>query len=297
MPVIDKLEMFLALEAEQHFGRAAQRIGVTQPTLSSAIRQLEEQLGVQLVFRGSRYQGLTPEGLRVRTWARRILADTRALKSEMRAVRQGLTGTLRIGVIPTALTMVARLTGPLMARHPALHLQILSRTSAEILAGIEALDLDAGLTYLDNEPLGRVIRQPVYAEFYRLLCLKSAPLAGRARVTWAEVAQQPLCLLTGDMQNRRIINQHLAEAGARVEALVESNSSLALIAHVRSGGWASVVPKGLADMVVQKGGDLCALPIVEPEAEHQVGLIAAARDPQTPLVEALLAQAARLSGA
>jgi DNA-binding transcriptional LysR family regulator len=294
--VIDKLEMFLALAGEGHFGRAAQRIGVTQPSLSSAIRQLEDQLGVRLVFRGSRYQGLTPEGERVLTWARQIVADTRAMKSEMRAARHGLTGTLRLGVIPTALTMVADLTGPLLARHPALRLQILSRTSAEILEEIEALDLDAGLTYLANEPLGRVVSVPVYSEFYRLLCLKTAPLAACPQVTWAEVAEQPLCLLTGDMQNRRIINQHLAEAGAKVAARVESNSALALIAHVRSGGWASVVPKGLADMVVQKGGDLRAIAIVEPEAEHQVGLIAAARDPQTPLVEALLAQAARLSG-
>jgi DNA-binding transcriptional LysR family regulator len=266
---------------------------VTQPTLSSAIRQLEEQLGVQLVFRGSRYQGLTPEGDRVLIWARRIVGDARAMKSEMRAAHHGLTGTLRLGVIPTALTMVANLTGPFLARHPALRLQILSRTSAQILTEIEALELDVGLTYLENEPLGRVIRVPVYTEFYRMLCAKTSPLATLKQVTWAEVAAQPLCLLTEDMQNRRIINQHLAEAGAKVDARLESNSSLALIAHLRSGEWASVVPKGLAEMVAQ-GNDLCAIPIVDPEAEHIIGLVAAARDPQTPLVEALLAQAARM---
>jgi DNA-binding transcriptional LysR family regulator len=291
--MIDKLEMFLALVGEGHFGRAAQRIGVTQPTLSSAIRQLEEQLGVQLVFRGSRYQGLTPEGDRVLIWARRIVGDARAMKSEMRAAHHGLTGTLRLGVIPTALTMVANLTGPFLARHPALRLQILSRTSAQILTEIEALELDVGLTYLENEPLGRVIRVPVYTEFYRMLCAKTSPLATLKQVTWAEVAAQPLCLLTEDMQNRRIINQHLAEADAKVDARLESNSSLALIAHLRSGEWASVVPKGLAEMVAQ-GNDLCAIPIVDPEAEHIIGLVAAARDPQTPLVEALLAQAARM---
>jgi DNA-binding transcriptional LysR family regulator len=63
--MIDKLEMFIALAKERHFGRAAEVCGVTQPSLSSAIRQLEDQLGVQLVFRGSRFQGLTPEGQRV----------------------------------------------------------------------------------------------------------------------------------------------------------------------------------------------------------------------------------------
>jgi DNA-binding transcriptional LysR family regulator len=290
--MIDKLEMFMALAAEQHFGRAALRCGITQPTLSSALRQLEDSLGVQLVFRGSRFQGLTPEGQRVLIWAQRIVGDARALKAEMRATKFGLNGVLRLGVIPTALPMVADITGPFARRHPAVRIQITSHTSVEILAGIERLDLDAGLTYLDNEPLGRMISVPVYAEFYRLLCTKGSALGGRTQVTWAEVADQPLCLLTGDMQNRRIINQQLAEIGAKVDARVESNSSIALIGHVRSGDWMSVVPMALAQMVT--GGDLVALPIVEPEAEYQVGLIAAPRDPLTPMVQALFDQAARL---
>mgnify|MGYP006146078453 CR=1 FL=1 len=108
--MIDKLEMFIALANERHFGRAAEAVGVTQPSLSSAIRQLEDQLGVQLVFRGSRFQGLTPEGQRVLDRALGIVGDVRALKDEMRVVRTGLSGNLRLGVIPTALPMVTDLT-------------------------------------------------------------------------------------------------------------------------------------------------------------------------------------------
>jgi DNA-binding transcriptional LysR family regulator len=290
--MIDKLEMFIALANERHFGRAAEACGVTQPTLSSAIRQLEDSLGVQLVFRGSRFQGLTPEGVRVLDWARRIVSDTRALKAEMKVVRAGLTGTLRLGVIPTALPMVTDLTAPFLSRHPNVRVSILSRTSVEILGQIESLELDAGITYLDNEPLGRVTQVPLYTEFYRLLCAPGTPLAGRDKVTWAEVAEQPLCLLTSDMQNRRIVNQHLAEAGTVAVPQVESNSTIALIAHVQTGRWASVVPTKLAGLVL--AGGLVAVPIVEPEAEHLVGVVTARRDPLTPLVEAFLAEAARL---
>ena len=78
--MIDKLEYFIALARQQHFGRAADECGVTQPTLSAGIRQLEEQLGVMLVQRGSRFLGLTPEGQRVLEWARRIVGDTRAIE-------------------------------------------------------------------------------------------------------------------------------------------------------------------------------------------------------------------------
>ena len=291
--MIDKLEMFIALANERHFGRAAEAVGVTQPSLSGAIRQLEDQLGVQLVYRGSRFQGLTPEGQRVLDWARRIVGDMRALKDEMRSVHAGLSGNLRIGVIPTALPMVAELTGPFTARHPNMRVTILSRTSVEILDGIESLELDAGITYLDNEPLGRVFQTPLYTEFYRFLCAPGTEFAGRDRISWHELASVPLCLLTSDMQNRRIVNQHLAEAGAKVQAMVESNSTIALVSHVRSSLWASVVPMKLAEMFTGQG--LVAIPIVDPEAEHLVGLITTRRDPQTPVLQALIEEAARLA--
>lgn len=292
--MIDKLQMFLTLANERHFGRAAAACGVTQPTLSSAIRQLEDQLGVQLVFRGSRFQGLTPEGERALEAAKRIVADVRALRDEMRTVRSGLSGTLRLGVIPTALPMVAELTGPFTEAHPNVRIAVLSRSSAEILAGLESLDLDAGITYLDNEPLGRVAQVPLYPEFYRLLCAPGTPLFDRARVTWAEVAEVPLCLLTADMQNRRIVNQHMAEVGARVVPQIESNSSLALVAHVMTGQWASILPMKLARMFTA-GDRLRAIPIVEPEAEHLVGLVTARRDTATPMLAALIAEAERMS--
>ena len=291
--MIDKLEMFIALARERHFGRAAEACGVTQPSLSSAIRQLEDQLGVQLVFRGSRFQGLTPEGQLVLDRAAQIVADVRALRDEMHSARRGLSGHLRLGVIPTALPMVAELTQPLLTRHPNVSVSILSRTSVEILAGLDRLELDAGITYLDNEPLGRVTQMPLYTEFYRFLCAPGSALAGRERVSWAEAAEVPLCLLTGDMQNRRIVNQHLGEAGARATAPIESNSTIALVSHVQSGGWASIVPKRLADMFAG-GGRLASIPLVEPEAEHVVGLIAPRRDPQTTILAALLGEAERL---
>ena len=109
--------------------------------------------------------------------------------------------------------MVASLTTPFRARHPNVRFTIMSRTSIEVLAQLENLEIDAGLTYLDNEPLGRVTAVPLYRERYRLLTSSDAPLGNRDSVTWAEVAQVPLCLLTPNMQNRRIIDELLRRAG------------------------------------------------------------------------------------
>ena len=138
--------------------------------------------------------------------------------------------------------MVSALTTPFRAKHPNVKFTILSRTSIEILSMLENLEVDAGLTYIDNEPLGRLRAVPLYLEQYRLLTSADSPLGERDQVTWAEVGRIPLCLLTPDMQNRRIIDSLLNAAGDRPEPTLESNSMIVLFSHVRTGRWASVMP-------------------------------------------------------
>jgi DNA-binding transcriptional LysR family regulator len=290
--VIDKLEYLLALARERHFGRAAEACGVSQPTLSVGIKQLEASLGVLLVQRGSRFMGLTPEGERTIDWARRIVGDSHAMRQEIAALRHGLTGRLRIAAVPTALAMVAALTTPFRARHPDVQFTVLSRTSIEILALLENFQIDAGLTYLDNEPLGRVNTVPLYRESYRLLTAADAPLGDQKVVTWAQVTKVPLCLLTPDMQNRRIIEGLLRSAGGTPEATLESNSMIVLFAHVRTGRWASIMPAKLAE-TLGLTDTIRGIPIIEPEATHTIGLVLPMREPMTPLTAALASEARR----
>lgn len=292
--MIDKLEMFIALAREAHFGRAAEACGVTQPTLSAAIKQLEAQLGVMLVWRGSRYQGLTPEGARVLDWARRIVADARSMRDEMRAVREGLSGKVRLAVIPTAMGLVARLTAQFSAQHPNVRFTVLSRNAAEIQAMLDNLEADAGVTYLGDQAAARMEQLPLYREGYMLVTGPDGPLADAERASWADLDGLSLALLTPDMQNRRFVNGHLADAGAQVEAVVESNSQLLQLARVQAGGCAAILPEALARMLAP-GMGLRILPLDGPAAEHMVGLIAPHRAPHTPVLAALLGEAAKLA--
>jgi DNA-binding transcriptional LysR family regulator len=292
--MIDKLEFLIALAREKNFGKAAEQCGVTQPTFSAGIKQLEDTLGVMLVQRTSRFLGFTAEGERVLDWARTIVADTRAMRQEVRTLKQGLSGHLKIAAIPTALAMVSALTTPYRAKHPNVKFTILSRTSSDVLSMLENLEVDAGLTYIDNEPLGRMRAVPLYLEQYRLLTSADSPLGERDQVTWAEVGRIPLCLLTPDMQNRRIIDSLLHAAGSRPEPTLESNSMIVLFSHVRTGRWASVMPEKLAD-TLGLTERLRSIPIIEPEAVHQIGLVVPPREPMTPLVSALVAEATHLA--
>lgn len=292
--MIEKLEYFIALAREKHFGHAAELCRVTQPTLSAGIKQLESQLGVMLVKRGSRFQGLTQEGAQVLTWARRIVGDARSMREEMQAARHGLSGRIRIAAIPTALAMMPKLTTPFREKHPGVTFSILSRTSIEILSLLGNFEVDAGITYLDNEPLGRVTSVPLYSERYQLITATGNPYADRQSVSWAEIGRLPLCLLTPDMQNRRIIDQHLAEAGGEVRPTLESNSMILLFSHIRTGKWSSIMPLTLAE-TLDFAEPIRAIPIVGPNAGHSVGMVVAPREPNTPLVSALLDEAVALA--
>lgn len=292
--MIDKLDYVLALAREKHFGRAADACAVTQPTLSAGIKQLEEKMGVLLVNRGSRFQGFTPEGERVLEWARRIVGDTRAMQEEINALKHGLVGQLRIAAIPTALAMVAALTTPYREKHPNVQFRVYSRTSTEILDLLENLEIDAGITYVENEPIGRVTTVPLYRERYRLLTSIDAPLGNRHTVTWAEVAQLPLCLLTPDMQNRRIIDRLLKGAGGESRPTLESDSMILLFSHVRTGRWSSVMPEKIGE-TLGLTETIRAIPITQPEAVQTIGLVAPAREPTTPLIAALVDEAGRFA--
>ncbi len=116
-----------------------------------------------------------------------------------------------------------------------------------MLTLLSNFEIDVGISYLDNEPLGRVTSVPLYSERYQLITSAGNTYSDRKSVTWAEVGQLPLCLLTMDMQNRRLINKHLEEAGIEVHPTLESNSMIVLFSHIRTGKWASIMPLNLAE--------------------------------------------------
>jgi DNA-binding transcriptional LysR family regulator len=140
----------IALAREKHFGRAAAACHVSPSTLSAAIRDLETELGVAVVERGKQFAGLTPEGRSVVEYAQRMAASAEGLKQELASLRDGLTGRLRLGVIPTALTVVASLTASFARRHSLVTAEVLSLATDEILARLRRFELDAGIVYVES---------------------------------------------------------------------------------------------------------------------------------------------------
>ena len=287
---IRQLQYLVALAREKHFTRAATACNVTQPTLSGRIRQLELELGVPIVERGQRYQGLTSEGERVLKWAQLILNNWQSMQQELGHLSSRdatLTGRLVLGGIPSALPMIPFLTREVRANHPAIDFTIMSMSSEEILRGLEDFTIDVGITYLDNEPIAGLLASPLYKERYCLFVAEGHALASRSSITWKEAAGQPLCLLTANMQNRRIIDRAFSTADCHPKPQLETNSVINLCANVRLMGLASIMPEYILDVLGTHAG-IKAVPLVEPEVAHSVGLVALSRDPLAPLIKAIL---------
>lgn len=284
---IRQLRYLIALAREKHFTRAAEACFVTQPTLSGRIRQLEEELGVTIVERGQRYHGLTREGERVLRWAQRIVEDFDGLRQDLAMLTEEPEGRLTLGVIPSAMPALPTLTAGIRARYPRVSFEILSLNSRQIARGLEDFTLDAGITYLDNEPVHAPAAWPLYHERYRLFIRSDQPLAGRSSVGWREAAGLALCALTPDMQNRRIIDAAFATVGGAPKPMVESNSVLALCAHVATGAYAAVLPEYFL-AILGAADRLRAIPLTGPVVTELVGIVALDREPRPSLIGALI---------
>lgn len=289
---IRQVHYLLALAKTGHFGRAAEACHVSQPALSTAIQHLEEELGVTIVRRGQRFQGFTPEGERLLQWARLLVRDWEGMRQEAALCGRQLTGTLRIGAIPTALAVTPLFTEPYQAECPGVAIQLLSLCAEELIRRLDRFELDLGLTYLEDPRLKGFRTLPLYRERHVLLARDpDLPLAG-GQLGWADVAGLPLCLLTPNMQNRHLIDAAFREAGVTPRVMVETDSVFALYAHVRCAGLYSVVPHSLLSLFEMRQ-EVTAIPL-HPELSRSIGFISRVQDPVPPVPESAWNVAARL---
>ena len=270
-----------------HFARAAAECGISQPAFSARIRNLELDLGAPIVKRGNRFQGFTKEGEIALKWAHRMIADAQGLRQEIQKSRDILVGQLVIGAIPTALPYTAHLAARLRATHKALQIQVFSRSADEITRGLEDYSLDAGVTYQESTlPSGATTRH-LFDEQYELVLPKALADGHSGQISWHDAAAFPLCLLTRNMLNRRIIDEAFLAADAVPNVFLETDALTASLVQVSNGVAATIAPEQLAE-TISPAADVVRLKLVSPEIVKPVGMVVADREPMLPAVEALL---------
>ncbi|MBC3191910.1 LysR family transcriptional regulator [Pseudonocardia sp. C8] len=282
-----QLEYFVALARERHFARAAKACYVSQPALSEAVRKLEQELHVPLVRRGRRFEGLTPEGERLVLWARRILAEHDALKHEVTALQTGLTGRLRLGVIPAASTTVALLTDPFCAEHPLVRVQLeTGLRSVDIIERIRRFELDAGIIYPDEHDVTDIAVTPLYEDQHVLVANGELVTGHSDRIGWSEALELPMCLLAEGMRGRQLLEDATAAQDLAVTPRLETDSFVTLLAHVGTGRWASIVPRAWIRALRLPSGSRI-LRLDGPPLAAPIALVTSAVEPESVLVRAL----------
>ena len=292
MNLLEALRYLAALDQHRHFGRAAQACRITQPALSNAIRALEAELGVPVVRRSRQYEGLTAEGEVVLAHAHRLLSEAESLRQELHSRSGDPRGRLQIGAVPTAMPIATRFALRVRERHGGLAPVVRSLSSQEIEAGIENLSLDMGLGYIGRTQVGARALQvwAQYDEAYYVVQRAGppgAPLSVAEPMGWHEAAALPLTLLTPDMHNRTIVDQAFREAGAFVEAALETNSVLALVTALAAGPVAAVLPGALVRSAQGITG-LQARPLVDPTVRTPIGFMTSTGARGTPALRAAL---------
>jgi DNA-binding transcriptional LysR family regulator len=290
-----QLEYFVAVASERHFARAAEACYVSQPALSASIAKLERELNVTLINRGHNYQGLTPEGERLVVWAKRIIAEQEAFKTEVAAVQSGVAGTLRLGTEPTASTTLALPVAAFCAAHPLAKVQVDSRVSTmELARQLREFELDVAIAHFAPEDRTGLQVVPLYEERYIVLASSDQLMPEGNTMSWADAAQLPLALLTPDMRIRQVIDKAFAESGVTVTPQVQTDSVASLYAHVGVGAWASIVPHTwLRAMPVV--GTTRAVRLVEPDARAQISVAIPAATPGSVVARAFVTAARGLA--
>jgi DNA-binding transcriptional LysR family regulator len=274
--IIRNFEYLLALHREQHFSRAAATCSVSQPTLSAGIKQLEEDMGVQIVTRGRRYEGLTPEGLRVLAWAQQMLEDCQRLKQELNSFRErALGGPFNVGVLPATTALASVMSVPFAEKVPDVKLSVETLATDVLWKRLRAGQLDVALAYIADTPEDGITHHLLYREHMYVLSPNQA--LGSTRVTLQHVASTPLCLLRSslppDLEARLV---------ATTNVLMTDSMSI-LEATLATGRYATVIPQSLASQLSPRLA-IQAYPLRDQSSQANVGFVTRRSEQISPLV-------------
>jgi DNA-binding transcriptional LysR family regulator len=283
-----QLQYLVALAQEEHFGRAAERCNVSQPSLSSAIKQFELTLGVPIVKRGRRFLGLTDEGHRVIEWAERVISQRDAMLVELSGMRDNFEGRLRLGAMPNSSPILPIFSHLLTKKHPGVEVDIKFLGIEQTKIGLNDFSLDVGITYLKEAELAGLNTMPIYDERLSLLVPDTEEYKDLKTITWKDAAKLPLCLLDKSMHERKIVDQAFESVGVKPkDTVTASDSILNLIFHVMFAELVTIIPKHFIRMPGHFPG-VKAVDLIDPIISHPVGLVWSPSEPMMPLASVMI---------
>lgn len=268
------LKYIVALARTRHFGRAAEACFVAQPTLSVAVKKLEEQLGIPLFERAPGEVRPTEIGMQVVAQAERTLAEAARVSEIAMAGRDPLVGPLRLGVIPTIGPYLLPTLVPLLKeRAPGMPLMLVESYTHELIAKVKNSELDIIVIALPCEEPG-LVAQPVYDEEFRVLLPQGHAWSKSKGVEPDQLLGEPLLMLgAGNCFRDQVLDLCTRASNAPSPQVLEGSSLETIRLMVASGLGISVMPASAVDPLAQASPLLTVRPFAEPTPTRRVGLV------------------------
>ena len=275
------LRYFAALAGSLSFTRAAERVHVTQSTLSHQIRQLEEELGTPLFERVAKRVTLTEAGETFLAYATRALQEVDLGVGALKETEGQLVGAVKVGATHSFnLSFIPECVAIFMKRNPAVHMTVQELAADGVVSKVSSGELDLGIAYRPTG-LTKLVFEPLYNEEMVLVVGRHHPLYRRRRVRMVELHRQSMVLLPREFATRLMLEECFVACGAEPRVIAEMNTISPMLSLVERLEIATIVAKG----VVPTGGALKAIPIESPTPIRTPGILRRKADRPSPLVQ------------
>ena len=285
------LRYLVALAHERHFGRAAEKCHVSQPTLSVAVKKVEEELGIQLFERSASEVKITETGRRIVAQAERVLMEAGQIQEIAAAGKDPLAGPLRVGVIYTiGPYLLPRLIPRVHQLAPRMPLIIQENFTARLAEALKRGELDVIIISLPFDEAG-VVAQPVYDEPFRVLMPAGHPWNAESEIDPLHLADDQLLLLgAGNCFRDQVLE--VCPSCRNIGGLQRTleGSSLETIRHmVATGLGVTVLPSSAADEMAAQNPLVAVRPFSQPEPSRRVALAWRVTYPRSGAIDVLRA--------
>jgi LysR family cyn operon transcriptional activator len=263
------LRYFDAVAETLNFTRAAERLHVTQSTLSHQIKQLEDELGSPLFDRAARKVRLTEAGEMLRSHMTPALEQIDRGLQALRQPPDTITGRIRLGTTPSFNTrMVPQCVATLLNQYPTIQVTVEELAAGAITRRLASGQLDLAVSYKPNEG-SDLWFEPLYNEELRLVVARDHPLAKRRRVRMVELHGLRMVLLPTQFQTRKLLDDCFEQAGAKPLVVAQMNSVAPMIELIRQTDLAGII----TETAVSQSADVRVIPLEDPTPIRTPGML------------------------
>lgn len=267
---IKHLKAFSAVASELHFTRAAEKICLTQPALSSLIQQLEQDLGVSLITRHTRQVELTEAGQDFKLTAEKLLSDFEQAIYDVKTYKSMRRGRLSIAALPSVCNSLLPPVISAFSRHyPDIKLQIVDCLGQEIMEALNDKRVDFAISYTQSDKELEAI--PLLKDALMVVCRREHRFASQTEVTWLQLANEQIIAMEKGTTIRTLIDSNALAKDIKLDIILEPRMMPTALAYTEAGIGISILPSSGVSAAIS--ANLVMLPLVSPKIERGIAIL------------------------